>query len=901
MARRTIIISGRPQLDSVRLRLAQSLEGHGARVTPIEGMAARLAGGFLTAVEPDALAEAVAQTLKLLPLAEMGALSAIRDLPGVPKTIVQSLRRAWAAGFDLGGAAIAPGAHPRLGEMARVEAAVMQHLAGAKPCQLRPADLVANGMERLQHAPTVLGEIEFRGLPDLDRCWRGLALALASVTRVVWDCGPFEPPKWLDGSRVEIRCNKAQNPKLTTFSCATPRHEVVEALRWARRLMAEQGVKPQEIAIAAASTAPYDDFIFSLGTEANLPIHFGHGRNALHTAEGQTAAALADVLLRGLSQERVRRLAARAGKGTKLEKLPKDWTRRLSSLATLTTAERWKLALVKDEAYEVAAILIPVIELLEQGTDIAAKAGEDLLSGAARALWFRALARAPGSAIERELATLRVKEADDPDPEAAIAWMPASALASCPRSYVWLLGLNAQAWPRPAREDPLLPQRVLGSFLLEQVSTPQADRRSFHAIETSTAAEVARSFSRREAGGRLLGRSPLLNGAEVTYLQRTRIPEHAMSEPDRLMARPGDFSGLPIAHSAKSCWDDWRNRDITAHDGLVEANHGVIEHALRRPQSATSLALLLRNPIAFMWAYALGMSAPEMDVEGVELDRRAFGSVVHRILDQSVMALEADGGMASATPDRIAEVVAKRTTAVGLEWQTEQPVPPDMIWRAELRQAETVVVNALCYPLAELKGQSGQRSYTEVPFGGGKNPDPARDLPWDPALPVTVPKAGLTIAGRIDRVDISADGTAARVVDYKTGRHGGEYIINGGRELQRCLYAYAVRALLGGEPAIESALLFPAKSGNAAGHYDVLPDPSGTLDTLSEAIAGAAEALRQGRALPGVAAGTTWKGSGEDDDYAFALPVVPGTMLGPKKDAARKLLPETVVSLWDHA
>ncbi|MCO6415852.1 PD-(D/E)XK nuclease family protein [Siccirubricoccus sp. KC 17139] len=864
-------------------------------------MAARLAGGFLTAVEPGALAEAAAQALKVLSPTEMGDLSAIRDLPGVPKTVVLSLRRAWAAGLDLGAAAAAPGAHPRLGEMARVEAAVLQRLAEAKPCQLRPADLAAKAMERLQHAPAVLGEVEFRGLPDLDRCWRRLVLALARVTNVVWDCEPFETPAWLDGSGVEIRRGKAWNPKLTTFSCATPRHEVVEALRWARRLMAEQGVKPQEIAIAAASTAPYDDFIFFLGTEANLPVHFGHGRNALHTAEGQTAAALADVLLRGLSQERVRRLATRAGKGTKLAKLPKDWTTKLSSSATLTTAERWKQALAKEEAREVADILSPVIELLEQGSDVAAQAGEDLLNGAARELWRRALAQAPGSAIERELGTLRVKEADDPDPEAAIAWMPASALASCPRPYVWLLGLNAQAWPRPAREDPLLPQRVLGGFVLEEVSTPKADRRSFKAIEISTTVAVARSFSRREAGGRLLGRSPLLNGAEVTYLQRTRIPEHAMSEPDRLMARPGDFSGLPVAQSAKGCWDDWRNRDITAHDGLVAANHGVIEHALRKPQSATSLALLLRNPIAFMWAYALGMSAPEIDVESVELDRRAFGSVVHRILDQSVLALEADGGMASATPDRIAEVVAERTRAVGLEWQTEQPVPPDMLWRAELRQAETMVVNALRYPLGELKDQSGQRSFTEVPFGGGKNLDTARDLPWDPALPVTVPKAGLTIAGRIDRVDISADGTAARVVDYKTGRHGGEYVLNGGRELQRCLYAYAVRALLGGDPEIESALLFPAKSGDAAGHYDVLPDPSGTLDILSKALADAAEALRQGRALPGVAAGATWKSGGEDDDYAFALPVVPGTMLGPKKDSARKLLPETVISLWERA
>lgn len=899
MNRRTIVISGRLQLDAVRLGLARSSAGSGALATPIEGLAARLAGGFLTAVKPDALATAVAGALEALTAADLGSLSTIRELPGVPKTVVLSLRRAWAAGFDLGAAAA--GGHPRLGEMARVEAAVLERLP---PNQIRPVDLAAKAMQRLSHAPAVLGTVEFHSLPYLDRCWRDLVLALVKVTKVVWSSGPFEVPSWLDGSSVEVVRGRAEAPKRSAFSCATPRHEVVEALRWARRLMAEDGVKPQEIAIAAASTAAYDDFVFSLGQEASLPIHFGHGRNALHTPEGQTAAALADVLLRGLSQERVRRLIARRAKGTVLAGLPEDWSQKLTASATLSTAERWRQALADEEAREVAAFLMPVIDMLARGPEAAAEAGETLLGGGARALWRRALAQAPGSAVERELATLRVKEADDPDPAAAIAWMPASSLAQSPRQHVWLLGLNGQSWPRPAREDALLPQRVLGGFFLEEVSTLQGDRRSFRAIITSTAVSVACSFSRREAGGRLLGRSPLLAGMQPAFLMRTRIPEHAMSEPDRLMARTVDFAAMPAAISARECWSDWRNPEITAHDGLVRPDHEVIVRALAKPQSASSLALLIRNPIAYMWAYGLGMFPSEVDVESIEMDRRHFGTIVHRVLDLSVLALEAEGGIAKATPGRIAEVVAENTAAVGMKWQTEQPVPPEMLWRAELQRAETAVLNALTFPLGELLGQPGQRTFTEVPFGGGKSLDPGRnELPWDPLLPVPVPGSGLSIAGRIDRVDISADGMAARVVDYKTGRHGKAYELNGGRELQRCLYAYAVQALIGQGLAIESALLFPSPKPGAPedGHYEPLPDPAATLDTLTVALAEAADTLRRGLALPGIAAGAVWKNGGEDDDYAFALPVVPGTMLGPKKDAARELLPASVVNLWGLA
>src|SRR3546814_1571858 len=53
--------------------------------------------------------------------------------------------------------------------------------------------------------------------------------------------------------------------------------------------------------------ANYDDHFLALRADANLDLHFVHGVKVTATREGQAAAALADILVRGLSQTRMRR------------------------------------------------------------------------------------------------------------------------------------------------------------------------------------------------------------------------------------------------------------------------------------------------------------------------------------------------------------------------------------------------------------------------------------------------------------------------------------------------------------------------------------------------------------------------------------------------------------------
>ena len=166
-----------------------------------------------------------------------------------------------------------------------------------------------------------------------------------------------------------------------------------------------------------------------------------------------------------------------------------------------------------------------------------------------------------------------------------------------------------------------------------------------------------------------------------------------------------------------------------------------------------------------------------------------------------------------------------------------------------LERAERLALVALTHPLESLPGQ---KSWTEIPFGT-RHAASRNDLPWDPTRKVEIPGAGVFIQGHIDRLDLSGDGSRARVIDYKTGKPKAkmaEIVIDGGGELQRCLYAFAVKTLLGQNVEIDAALLYPlATEGDQA--LFPLQDVDATLEQLADAIALARRNIEAGLALPG--------------------------------------------------
>ena len=765
-------------------------------------------------------------------------------------------------------------------------------MAALSPAMMRPADLVAAGRARLEYAPALFGSVEIVGITELSPVWRPLLHALARHVPVRWNAGPRPVPDWLDGEAVEIVRDEAKSPEVYAVSAATAYHEAVEAMRWARELLASGRAEPADIAIASATPAEYDDHLLALRSDANFDLHFVHGVTVTACREGQEAAALSDILLRGLSQTRMRRLNAllRAHAGPFAD-LPEGWTRILPAGAPLSSLGAWTRLIdglgVLDwpDGNDHGPALAAIVDLLSRGIEAAGDAGETLLRGHARDIWRRALAEGPAASLDLTLETLR--QDDGIDPCVSACWMPASALAASPRPFVRLLGLNSARWPRAMVEDRLLSDHIVPTAELDPLPVAAADRRDFATVLTTTESEIVLSRARRGEDGRLLGRSTLLLQAEApeTYVPRNRVPAHAFSETDRLTARPEEFRRLPQAVAASECWYDWLRAEITPHDGAVRPDHPVIKSILERTQSASSLRMLLRNPLGFVWRYGLGWRAPESGEDPLVLNPLAMGDLVHQTLDRALRTLEEDGGLAGASEKRIGAAMDTAATEIAASWEAAQAVPPPVIWHRTLDGVRALGGRALGFRDADL---ADARAYGEVPFGGSE-PKSDGAVPWDAGAAVEIAGAGFGIAGYIDRLDISADGRRALVRDYKTGRVPRDAIVlDGGKELQRCLYAFAVRALLGEEVSIAASLLYPHEELDLR-----LDDPDAVLGTLAGHLRAARASLASGGAMMGVDTGEKF------DDLAFALPANAGAVYRVRKEAAANERLGDATRVWD--
>jgi hypothetical protein len=892
---KTLVVHNRYAWRSHRTQAAIESE-QGVVLLTIEQLAARLAGGFLQPIDADDLKTAVADAV----VHPLGELDAIKDLPGFQRAAATSLAKAWSAGLSLeeeANSAVDPAAKARLASLSVLE---QQVLAQLPRNQLRPRDLVALASRRAEHAPMIFGQIEIHGRTEMSPVWRPLLSRIAQLTEIVWVAGARQIPEWLAETGIPVETHEPSRPAVQAFSCASPRHEVLDAFRWARRHLAN-GAKPQEIAIVTASPESWDDHVLALMESANLPVHVIHGRGALSSSEGQLVAALAEILLRGFSRTRVVRLVALLRSQTRtFESLPGDWWHALPEDAPLLDAARWRRALqgltpesLSDNT-DHRPRLAELIETLSKGLNAAGEIGETFLEGKALAIWHKALAEGPPAALDVTLAGLRID--DGGEPETAIVWGPASAIAAVPRPFTWLIGLTSRAWPRRPAEDPLLPNHIIASSRLDPLPVHHADRRDFQTICDMTERELVCSRARRDSEGRLNGISPLFpRDSNEVYLAQSREPEHAASASDRLLARPEEFRQLARAQSARQTWIDWHTERITAHDGRVRANHPLLLRALDRRQSATSLVKLLRDPLGYLWTYGFRWAEPEETDELLTLDALAFGNLLHEILEEAVTQIEGGGagGLGSASRDAIAAAIEQAGKQVGAHWDETRPVPPPVIWQNKLAEAVDLAAVALSRQEDPLPDQ---RSWAEIPFGAdpkaeGLTEDALSSLPWDPMTPVQIPGTAILIGGAIDRLDLAGDESSARVTDYKSSKLGRPPQLKGGEELQRCLYAYAVKALVTRHPAVEARLLYPRSDGRLL----PLDDPEGTLDRLAQFLAAAAASFAAGKALSGPAAEAPWY------DLAFALPG------GAKESYLQTKLPlvaqalSNVVPLWGES
>ncbi len=850
----TVVVLDRHSYITQRLNFARE-HAHGTQIMMMSDLAIRLAGGFIKTVDISFLRATIHETILDT---DLGSLNVIKDLPGFVAAATNTLNKAWLSGYDLNQS------HPRVKEIARLNAAVTKRLP---PSMLPPASLIAEAYKNIAHAPTILGSIRFMGMTELHPCWWPLIEQLCDHVPVTWVAGPRHIPMHLPKG-CELKTESKQCPQIKTISCSTPYHEAIEAMRWARQLVTQQGVLPQDIAIATTDTKIYDDFFLALREESDLPLYFAHGINVTQPAHGQSILALADLLLRGLSSDRIHRLSSHKQFLTDKIKNLRDawWTFTIKNHdINLLSPDELKIRAQKLIAEERKSDYLPLANLLTEinkntkfrldqnpvmslEDHIAMKqswlkTGEKLLSGAALKLWKNLLKVAPAASLEQEAPRMSVPE--PPEFCERVAWMPAQSLAASPRKHARLLGLNSYHWPRENIKDLLLtgPGLENASESLDPLPVADADQRDFSTICNTTSESVICSFSRYDADGKVLGRSHLLTPDiyhPTLKLFRNSSPPHAMSESDYLLASPDKFKQNDHAIRALQCWTNWNTCHITEHDGLIKENHPLIRHVLKKPASATSLTRMLRAPLGYIWYYGLHWRGVTTQSDRLTLSPLNFGILVHRALQSILQTLEFIRKNSEATP--ISDSIISSLESTFEIWESLYGTPPKLLWEETKKQIQSITTTVFNdYPSTE-----STLSFSEVPFGGNKS-EMNQDSPWDSDRPVTLPGTDLKITGFIDRIDIDYNDLQARLTDYKTGKPTKKSGLRGGLELQRCIYYVAANSLLQSELDISTSLLYLQN-----GDQLTLPEPQQEfINDLSKNVNEAIKNFNQGHVFFG--------------------------------------------------
>ena len=822
----TLVVEGPLAMAEARLRAAHRADS-GLQILDVAHLAARLAGGFVRPASSDDVELAIKAALEADDYVE---LEAVRRLPGMVRAVAATLGKAWRSGVGLDDDAYGG---PRVGDVASLQRRVR---AALPPAALTPPDLVAAAMARMRFAPSLFGPIEFASGRGLDAVWRPLVEALASCVEVRWDGGG--------------RASPASAREADVVVCSDHRSEVVDAMRWVRALLSSGAAAPGEVAIAAADPSAWDEHVLACVEETGLPVRFSHGVPALATADGQTCAALADVLSQGLSQGRVRRVLTRLRGGAAWPSgWPADPLRGVPRSAALTTLAHWSRALeaaatTREDGFDSRGLL-PMLAVLAGGAASAVEVGP-LLGDGARDLWNRALRRSPAEAVAFRLAELRTP--DRGDAAANVSWGPASHLAAAPRRFVRLVGLSAGGWPRASASDPLLPEHLFGGRRIEAPSVTERDRADFDIVRRGASDAFVLSHAKRSAQGRVLAPSPLLPAAAPTrFVGRGAVP-HACSEADRLLSRPGEAAVHPVVARAMACLRARRTAEVTDYDGRIRPDHPAILRAYAATQSATSLRLLLRDPQGFVWTHAMGWRSGVVAPIPIELDAAAFGELVHELLHLTVCGLEPEPGLAGAGMDERAAALEVARRRVFDDWPSRRETPPGALWRHSVDAAAGMALAALAL---DPPFQPGTRSWTELRFGQAEPSAAAATAPWDETAPVLVPGTTVRLRGSIDRLDLLASGDLVRLSDWKTGRASDarEVRLDGGRELQRVVYAIAAMSNL---PAVRRAVSRLVHLAATPVRPSILGNVDDAIETLAGHLKAAEVLLRSGRCLPGV-------------------------------------------------
>jgi len=255
----------------------------------------------------------------------------------------------------------------------------------------------------------------------------------------------------------------------------------------------------------------------------------------------------------------------------------------------------------------------------------------------------------------------------------------------------------------------------------------------------------------------------------------------ARREPERL-AGPLAYAGARFV------------RGLTPYDGLIQ-KPGLVRHMAEtlwshgRQVSASRLESYARCPYAYFLRYGMGLEAWEEPEPADAVDPLERGKAVHEILERFLggrpdLRGESEERLRGAI-DTLARGVLERFRPAGIA---------DLLWEIERDGILGMLGNWIAFE-RERAAEGLAPARFELVFGRFPGEE------GSPPYRVTAGRHRFDFRGRIDRVDRSADGRRARVVDYKTGAlpptlaSRSRTPLMGGEKIQLALYRGALSVL----------------------------------------------------------------------------------------------------------
>ena len=478
---------------------------------------------------------------------------------------------------------------------------------------------------------------------------------------------------------------------------------------------------------------------------------------------------------------------------------------------------------------------------------------------------------------------------------------PVSAAAGMAFDAVHLVGLVEGAFPPPLRELPLLPESetpaaVAGTDWRPSRAERLAEERH-NFLTALAAAETLQTLSYpiADAGGQrenypsrwFLEQATRLEGTPVrsstlksigsrAWLTRIGSPEQDFATQRDLAAADGQDYDLASLWQWRERRGNIRHHPLAATGILVGALqaargrynpqfsewNGNLSEAAGGPELAGGLSGQVLSPTGLeRWAtcpfsYFLGqqlrLSAQDRPEDLYSISPLEQGSLVHDILEKFIRQARENHtlpppGQEWRDTDKAAlrEIAEKAFQAAEGRGITGRP----LLWR----MAQADIMDDLMVFLekdAELRAKFGASpALEEARFGIGG--DPAES--WAAAAYLLPDGSEIRFRGVIDRVDLSPDGRAALVLDYKSGgitRYAamGQDTIDRGKRLQLSIYSLAARQALGPEVAVRAAYWFVSSRGG----FQWLPEEPVSIDDpaarerFDQGIAAIAAGIRGG-------------------------------------------------------